>query len=88
MAQVPPAWFDSAQRADTSHDRLDDSKLATLIAQGKDDTTLPTINSFTMQQQMPGVRLKLYPDSGHGFLFLSVHEFSKDVNDFLHADIN
>lgn len=88
MAQVGPAWFDPAQRADGSYDRLGDLKLPTFIAQGQDDVMLPTINSFTMQQKMPDARLKLYPDSGHGFLFQFAHEFAKDVNDFLSADHN
>lgn len=87
MAQVSPAWFDPAQRANGSYVRLGDLKLPTFIAQGKDDVMLPTVNSFTMQQKMPNARLKLYPDSGHGFLFQFAHEFAKDVNDFLNTDL-
>lgn len=87
MSQVAPAFFDPAQRADGSYDRLGDLTIPTFIAQGKDDVMLSTVNSYVMQQQMPNARLKIYPDSGHGFLFQFAQEFAKDVNDFLDAEI-
>ena len=32
---------------------------------------------------IPGARLKIYPDSAHGFLFQHRAEFAADVDDFL-----
>jgi pimeloyl-ACP methyl ester carboxylesterase len=30
---------------------------------------VPTINSFTLSQNIPNAQLIIYPDSGHGSLF-------------------
>ena len=40
-----------------------------LVANGKDDIRMPTINSYNLFQLTPKAQLILYPDSGHGFLF-------------------
>jgi pimeloyl-ACP methyl ester carboxylesterase len=44
---------------------------------------IPTSRSFTMQQKLPLARLKLFPRSGHGFLYQYAEEFAEDVNRFL-----
>jgi len=49
---------------------LPEVKQPVLVANGSNDVMVPTINSFTMAQLLPNAQLIVYPDSGHGFLFL------------------
>jgi pimeloyl-ACP methyl ester carboxylesterase len=83
MAAAGQAWNDQSKRADASYDRLGELKMPIFIAQGLDDFMIPTINSYWMQQKVPNGRLKIYPDSGHGFLYQFAEEFGNDVNKFL-----
>jgi len=41
----------------------------TLVVNGNRDVMVPTLNSFTLSQQIPNAQLIIYPDSGHGSLF-------------------
>ncbi len=41
----------------------------TQVVNGNRDVMVPTINSFTLSQQIPNAQLIIYPDSGHGSLF-------------------
>ena len=41
----------------------------TLVVNGNHDIMIPTINSFTLSQEIPRAQLIVYPDSGHGSLF-------------------
>ena len=41
----------------------------TLVVNGNRDIMVPTINSFTLSQQIPNAQLIIYPDSGHASLF-------------------
>jgi pimeloyl-ACP methyl ester carboxylesterase len=43
----------------------------TLVANGANDTMTPTINSQILADHIPNARLRVYPDAGHGFLFLT-----------------
>jgi pimeloyl-ACP methyl ester carboxylesterase len=70
-------------RADGSYDRLGEITAPTFVAQGKKDAFIRTFNSFLLQQKMPDARLKIFPDSGHGFLFQFAEEFAEDVVRFL-----
>jgi len=76
-------WLDIAQGADGDYNRLGDITVPTFIGQGHDDFMIPTVNSFVMQQKIPNARLKIFPDSGHGFLYQYAVEFARDVNEFL-----
>jgi pimeloyl-ACP methyl ester carboxylesterase len=42
---------------------------AALIADGTTDRLNPVANDYALAQRIRGVRLKLYPDAGHAFLF-------------------
>jgi pimeloyl-ACP methyl ester carboxylesterase len=44
-------------------------KQPTLVVNGHNDIMVPTINSFTLSQNIPNAQLILYPDAGHGALF-------------------
>ena len=57
----------------------------TLIVNGKDDIMVPTINSYILQQYLPGARLILYPDSGHGSHFRFAEEFAEEATRFFAA---
>jgi pimeloyl-ACP methyl ester carboxylesterase len=54
-----------------------------LVVNGKHDIVVPTINSYTLFQQLPAARLLLYPDSGHGALFQYAGEFVREGLQFL-----
>jgi pimeloyl-ACP methyl ester carboxylesterase len=41
----------------------------TLVVNGHSDIMVPTINSFTLSQNIPNAQLIVFPDSGHGSLF-------------------
>src|SRR6202451_174452 len=49
-----------------SYDYLKKIKQPTLVVNGSNDVIMPTINSFIMQQNIPGAQLIIYPDSNHG----------------------
>ena len=44
-------------------------KQPTLVVNGHNDIMVPTINSFTLSQNIPNAQLIIYPDAGHGALF-------------------
>lgn len=74
-------------RENGSFDRLGEISIPTFIAQGKDDFMIPTMNSYFMQQKMSNARLKIFPDSGHAFLYQYAKEFAADVNSFLDLEL-
>lgn len=78
---------DPANRAEGTYDRLGDIKIPVFIGQGKEDITIPAANGLLLQQKLLCARLKVFPDSGHGFLYQFAEEFAEDVRRFLDADI-
>jgi len=48
---------------------LKDISQPTLVVNGNHDVMIPTLNSYTLSQRIPGAQLIIYPDSGHGVLF-------------------
>lgn len=55
----------------------------TLVADGTADRLDPVANAHLLARLIPGARLKLYPDAGHGFLFQDSTAFAALVNSFL-----
>jgi pimeloyl-ACP methyl ester carboxylesterase len=55
----------------------------TLIVQGSNDVTIPTVNSCTMQQLMPNAELIIYPDANHGSFYQYPELFVEQANQFL-----
>jgi pimeloyl-ACP methyl ester carboxylesterase len=54
-----------------------------LITAGDNDTMIPTVNAYLLAQHLPDARVRLYPDSGHGFLFQWPEQFAAMVTSFL-----
>ena len=55
----------------------------TLIANGDNDRMVPTVLSEDMQRRIPGSRLTIYPDSGHGAIFQYHDEFAYTTIEFI-----
>jgi len=63
--------------------RLAAIKQPTLVANGDHDVMVPTKNTELLGKHLPDATVKIYPDSGHGFLFQYPAEFAAEVNTFL-----
>jgi len=69
----------------------DPSKLArlagiiqpTLVANGDNDTMIPTVNSYILAEHIPNARVRIFQDAGHRFLFQFPTEFAAIVASFL-----
>lgn len=57
--------------------------MPTLIADGTDDRFDPIANDHSLTRLIPGARLVLYADAGHGFLFQDGTRFASLVDSFL-----
>jgi pimeloyl-ACP methyl ester carboxylesterase len=55
----------------------------TFIANGDSDPMILPHYSYLLAGLIPGARVKIYPDSAHGFLFQHHTEFAADVDAFL-----
>jgi pimeloyl-ACP methyl ester carboxylesterase len=57
--------------------------LPVFVANGDSDPMIPPHYSYLLAGLLPDARVKIYPDSAHGFLFQHHGEFAADVNAFL-----
>jgi pimeloyl-ACP methyl ester carboxylesterase len=57
--------------------------LPVFVANGDSDPMIPPRYSYLLAGLLPDARVKIYPDSTHGFLFQHHGEFAADVNAFL-----
>jgi len=55
----------------------------TFIANGDSDPMVLPHYSYLLAGLIPRARVKIYPDSAHGFLFQHHAEFAADVESFL-----
>lgn len=55
----------------------------TFVANGEDDLMVPTINSIDLARRIPGARLSIYEDAGHGGIFQHHKRFVAEALDFL-----
>ncbi|WP_331728006.1 alpha/beta hydrolase [Streptomyces sp. NBC_01176] len=53
------------------------------VAGGDADFVVPPSTSHLLAGALPNAKMKVYPDSGHGFLFQHHHQFTEDVLAFL-----
>jgi pimeloyl-ACP methyl ester carboxylesterase len=54
-----------------------------LVANGDNDRMVPTHNSHLLVEHLPKVKVRTYPDAGHGFLFQYPLDFAAEVEAFL-----
>jgi pimeloyl-ACP methyl ester carboxylesterase len=64
-------------------ERVTGIQLPVFVANGDSDPMILPRYSYLLAGLMPDARLKLYPDSAHGFLFQHHAEFAADVHGFL-----
>ena len=83
MVAAGQAFTSPHGRAEGSYDRLSEIAIPVFVANGKDDFMIPTRHTFVLQQRLPNARAKIFPDSGHGFLYQFAEEFAGDVERFL-----
>jgi pimeloyl-ACP methyl ester carboxylesterase len=57
-----------------------------LVVNGNNDIVIPTINSYTLFQNLPSAELTLYPDANHGAHFQYPARFARRVIDFLDVE--
>jgi pimeloyl-ACP methyl ester carboxylesterase len=57
----------------------------TFVANGDNDTMMITENSHLLAHDLPNSQLRIYPDSGHGFLDQYPELFGDHVNAFLNG---
>ncbi len=57
--------------------------MPTFVANGDSDPMILPRYSYLLAGLLPDAKLKIYPDSAHGFLFQYYSEFAEDVNEFL-----
>jgi pimeloyl-ACP methyl ester carboxylesterase len=57
----------------------------TFVASGDNDSLMITENSYLLADHLPNGQLRVYPDSGHGFLDQYPEQFADHVNAFLNA---
>jgi pimeloyl-ACP methyl ester carboxylesterase len=58
-------------------------ELPVFVANGDSDPMILPRYSYLLAGLLPNARVKIYPDSAHGFLFQHHSEFAADVNAFL-----
>ena len=63
--------------------RLAAIKLPVFVANGDSDPMILPRYSHLLAGLLPDARIKIYPDSAHGFLFQHHNEFATDVRAFL-----
>lgn len=60
-------------------------RIPVLVANGENDIMVPTLNSHDMARRIPGVKLVIYPDAGHGGIFQYHNQFVPTALAFLAA---
>jgi pimeloyl-ACP methyl ester carboxylesterase len=64
-------------------ERVGTIKMPVFVTNGDSDPMILPHYSYLLAGLIPHARLKIYPDSAHGFLFQHHLEFADDVNTFL-----
>ncbi len=74
------AWFHGT---DAAGRKTSEISAPTLVADGAEDQLDAVSNSRAIAALIPGARLVIYPDAGHGFLFQEGTPFAVTVESFL-----
>jgi pimeloyl-ACP methyl ester carboxylesterase len=65
--------------------RVEAIEMPVFVANGDSDPMILPRYSYLLAGLLPDARLKIYPDSAHGFLFQHAKEFAADVREFFNA---
>jgi pimeloyl-ACP methyl ester carboxylesterase len=68
---------------DPAYSILKNIKIPVLVVNGTNDTIIPTINSYILQQFLPDAELIIYPDANHGAHFQYPDRFVTHTKLFL-----
>ena len=68
--------------------RLSCLQMPVFVANGDSDPMILPHYSYLLAGLIPHARVKIYPDSAHGFLFQHHAEFAADVEAFLNDPAN
>ena len=74
------AWW---KGEDVARPRLAELMIPILVANGVSDIMVPAYSSYVISQEAPDVKLVLYPDAGHAFLFQHAEAFADEIARFL-----
>jgi pimeloyl-ACP methyl ester carboxylesterase len=89
--KVGPAQIQALNKYGVKHegvfDYLKNIHQPTLVVNGHNDVIAPTVNSFTLQQNLPNAQLILYPDSNHGSFYQYHWLFAEQANQFLSSTL-
>ena len=80
QGQAALSWFHGDDPAGRETARI---TAPTLVADGTEDQLDATANAHAIARLIPGAKLVLYPDAGHGFLFQEGTPFAVTVESFL-----
>jgi pimeloyl-ACP methyl ester carboxylesterase len=80
QAAAVTKWWHGTDAAGRETARI---SVPALIADGTGDQLDPVANDHTLARLIPGSRLVLYPDAGHGFLFQEGTRFASLTESFL-----
>lgn len=82
QGQAIGEWFGGKENY---FSRLKSVRQPTLVANGDRDLAFPVFDSVLLAREIPGARLLIFPDAGHGFLFQYSNDFAAHVSKFLDA---
>jgi pimeloyl-ACP methyl ester carboxylesterase len=80
QADAALSWFHGT---DTAGRKTSEISAPTLVADGAEDQLDAVSNSQAIAGLIPGAKLLIYPDAGHGFLFQEGTPFAVTVESFL-----
>ncbi|KAJ9662885.1 hypothetical protein H2198_001113 [Neophaeococcomyces mojaviensis] len=86
-SQVAAAKEDSAQAENPdflkSYTGRTELTMPVLVANGDNDTLIPTSRSWELLTKVKDAQLIIYPNAGHGFIWQYAQWFAQDINRFL-----
>lgn len=82
-AQVRAIGVDWYGHSDGTCDRLNRISAPTLVAAGRQDVVIPSVNHRALRNGIPDAVSRVYPDAGHAFLFQPGLQFAAEVDRFL-----
>jgi pimeloyl-ACP methyl ester carboxylesterase len=84
VVRAQSAAIDSWGNADKGNfEYLKQIKQPVLVVNGDNDIIVPTVNSYTLQKNLPNAQLAIYPDAGHASQFQYPNLFCRHVDLFL-----